>query len=309
MIWAAAVPLILGILQAGRRCSRWPVLAGFGVAPQQRDPVLLETEALRRMPANVFGVLMSLELALAAPAGFLILSQSLGARELWRSRSSSRRASRRAAAPRSPPPPRPRRLSCCAAAPGRHTGRGVRFQPVNFLTVLRILLVPCFVVALLGAGRGERRWPPRSSGSFSDGRDRRLIDISRADHDVRQAHGSGRGQAARDRRALSLVLARPARGAGRDGDHRARVRCHRRAAPGARGVVIAANWGKAKTPVQMLTIFLFHPSSTLRRPGSTSCSRDGGRHRDQRDRLLSSMRVAAGEAEAPRRAPRRGPAA
>ena len=34
------------------------------------------------MPANVFGVLMSLEPAVAALAGFLVLSQSLGAREL-----------------------------------------------------------------------------------------------------------------------------------------------------------------------------------------------------------------------------------
>ena len=34
------------------------------------------------MPANVFGVLMSLEPAVAALAGFLVLGQDLGAREL-----------------------------------------------------------------------------------------------------------------------------------------------------------------------------------------------------------------------------------
>ncbi len=49
-------------------------------------PYSLETEALRRMPARVFGVLMSLEPALAALAGFLVLSQGLGAREHRRDR-------------------------------------------------------------------------------------------------------------------------------------------------------------------------------------------------------------------------------
>ncbi len=84
LIWAAAVPLIPGILQAGSALlSPGLLLAGLGVALLSSViPYSLETEALRRMPANVFGVLMSLEPALAALAGFLILSQSLGAREL-----------------------------------------------------------------------------------------------------------------------------------------------------------------------------------------------------------------------------------
>jgi inner membrane transporter RhtA len=42
----------------------------------------LETEALRRLPTHVFGVLMSLEPAVAALAGFLVLGQSLGALDL-----------------------------------------------------------------------------------------------------------------------------------------------------------------------------------------------------------------------------------
>jgi inner membrane transporter RhtA len=40
-------------------------------------PYSLEIEALRRMPARLFGVLMSLEPAVAALAGFLVLDQSL----------------------------------------------------------------------------------------------------------------------------------------------------------------------------------------------------------------------------------------
>ena len=42
----------------------------------------LELSALRRIPTRVFGVLMSLEPAAAAVAGFVVLDQSLGAREV-----------------------------------------------------------------------------------------------------------------------------------------------------------------------------------------------------------------------------------
>jgi inner membrane transporter RhtA len=45
-------------------------------------PYALELEALRRLPTRVFGVLMSLEPAVAAAVGFLALSQDLGAAEL-----------------------------------------------------------------------------------------------------------------------------------------------------------------------------------------------------------------------------------
>ena len=45
-------------------------------------PYTLELEALRRMPAGVFGVLMSLEPAAATLAGFLVLGEDLAAREL-----------------------------------------------------------------------------------------------------------------------------------------------------------------------------------------------------------------------------------
>lgn len=84
MVWAAAIPLVPGIVQAGADLLDPLLLAtGFGVALLSSViPYSLETEALRRMPANVFGVLMSLEPALATLAGFVVLSQSLGAREL-----------------------------------------------------------------------------------------------------------------------------------------------------------------------------------------------------------------------------------
>jgi inner membrane transporter RhtA len=45
-------------------------------------PYSLETEALRRLPANVFGVLMSIEPAIAAIAGWVILGQRLGTRDI-----------------------------------------------------------------------------------------------------------------------------------------------------------------------------------------------------------------------------------
>ncbi len=45
-------------------------------------PYSAELEALRRMPERVFGVLLSMEPAVAALAGWLLLEQGLGAREL-----------------------------------------------------------------------------------------------------------------------------------------------------------------------------------------------------------------------------------
>jgi inner membrane transporter RhtA len=45
-------------------------------------PYSLELEALRRLPSRVFGVLLSLDPAIAALAGFVILGQDLGGREI-----------------------------------------------------------------------------------------------------------------------------------------------------------------------------------------------------------------------------------
>ena len=84
MVAAALVPLIPGVAEAGTDLLQPGLLAlGLGVGLLSSViPYSLETEALRRMPANVFGVLMSLEPAVAALAGFLVLSQDLGAREI-----------------------------------------------------------------------------------------------------------------------------------------------------------------------------------------------------------------------------------
>ena len=57
--------------------------AGFGVAMlSSAIPYSLEIEALRRLPASVFGVLMSLEPAVGAAAGFVVLGEVLNARSI-----------------------------------------------------------------------------------------------------------------------------------------------------------------------------------------------------------------------------------
>ncbi|MDQ3864950.1 MAG: EamA family transporter [Actinomycetota bacterium] len=54
------------------------LLAGFGVAMlSSAIPYSLELEALRKLPARVFGVLMSLEPAVAALAGLVVLGERL----------------------------------------------------------------------------------------------------------------------------------------------------------------------------------------------------------------------------------------
>jgi len=59
------------------------LLAGVGLALLSAVvPYSLEIEALRRLPARVFGVLMSVEPAVAAIVGFVILGQQLGLRDL-----------------------------------------------------------------------------------------------------------------------------------------------------------------------------------------------------------------------------------
>jgi inner membrane transporter RhtA len=81
---AVLVPLIPGIAGAGSELLK-PQWLAIGCAVALLSSVLpysLETEALRRLPANVFGVLMSLEPGVAALAGFAVLGQDLRARDV-----------------------------------------------------------------------------------------------------------------------------------------------------------------------------------------------------------------------------------
>jgi inner membrane transporter RhtA len=84
MAVGAALVAPAGIAQAGSALLEPGLLASGAVVALASSviPYSLELEALRRIPARVFGVLMSLEPALAALAGFLVLGQALGATDL-----------------------------------------------------------------------------------------------------------------------------------------------------------------------------------------------------------------------------------
>ena len=83
MAVAALLFLPLGIADAGTRLlDPTTVGAGLGGRPALLGPALHpRTLALRRLPASTFAVLMSLEPAIAATAGFLLLGQTLSATE------------------------------------------------------------------------------------------------------------------------------------------------------------------------------------------------------------------------------------
>jgi inner membrane transporter RhtA len=84
MIVASAALLPLGIAQGGAGLLD-PVVLGVGLGVAMLSsaiPYSLELEALRRLPARVFGVLMSLEPGMATLAGFVVLGEVLGAREI-----------------------------------------------------------------------------------------------------------------------------------------------------------------------------------------------------------------------------------
>ena len=84
MLAAALVVTPVGVLRAGPRLLHfelWPlalVVAVFSSAL----PYSLEMHALRRLPARTFGILMSLEPALAALAGLVMLRERLTATQL-----------------------------------------------------------------------------------------------------------------------------------------------------------------------------------------------------------------------------------
>jgi inner membrane transporter RhtA len=84
MAVAAVLLLPVGIADGGDSLLEPGLIAlGMGVALlSSAIPYSLELEALRRMPARVFGVLMSLEPALATLAGLVVLGQVLAGREV-----------------------------------------------------------------------------------------------------------------------------------------------------------------------------------------------------------------------------------
>ncbi|MEW1613956.1 MULTISPECIES: EamA family transporter [unclassified Streptomyces] len=79
MVVAAVLSLPLGVLESGAKLTV-PSTVALGAAVAVLSSVLpytLELMALRRLPASTFAVMMSLEPAIAATAGFLILNQAL----------------------------------------------------------------------------------------------------------------------------------------------------------------------------------------------------------------------------------------
>jgi inner membrane transporter RhtA len=84
MVVASAILLPVGVADAGADLLvPWILAAAAAVAIlSSAIPYSLEMEALRRMPAGVFGVLMSLEPAAGALVGLVVLSEGLAAREV-----------------------------------------------------------------------------------------------------------------------------------------------------------------------------------------------------------------------------------
>ncbi len=84
MAVGALIVLPAGVIQANGALVE-PNLLGSALVVALLSSVLpysLELEALRRLPASVFGVLMSLDPAVAALVGFVALDQDLGVREV-----------------------------------------------------------------------------------------------------------------------------------------------------------------------------------------------------------------------------------
>ncbi len=81
---ATVVIAPLGISSGGAALlSPRVILTGIGIAILSSViPFSLEMEALRRLPSRVFGVLMSIEPAVATLIGFLVLREAIGLREI-----------------------------------------------------------------------------------------------------------------------------------------------------------------------------------------------------------------------------------
>ncbi|MBH5333418.1 EamA family transporter [Streptomyces pactum] len=79
MAVAALMAVPFGVAESGTALLQpWVLLAGLGVALLSSViPYSLDLEALRRIPPRVFGILMSLEPAMAALIGLVVLQESL----------------------------------------------------------------------------------------------------------------------------------------------------------------------------------------------------------------------------------------
>ena len=79
MAVAALVAVPFGVADSGTALIQpWVLVAGFGVAPLSSViPYTLDLEALRKIPPRVFGILMSLEPAMAVLIGLVVLQESL----------------------------------------------------------------------------------------------------------------------------------------------------------------------------------------------------------------------------------------
>jgi inner membrane transporter RhtA len=83
MAVAALVAVPFGVAESGTALIRpWVLVAGLGVALLSSViPYTVDLEALRKMPPRVFGILMSLEPAMAALIGLIVLQEALHWRE------------------------------------------------------------------------------------------------------------------------------------------------------------------------------------------------------------------------------------
>ncbi len=79
MAVAAVVAVPIGVADSGTALIQpWVLIAGLGVALLSSVvPYTVDLEALRKIPPRVFGILMSLEPAMAALIGLIVLQESL----------------------------------------------------------------------------------------------------------------------------------------------------------------------------------------------------------------------------------------
>jgi inner membrane transporter RhtA len=84
MAVGAVIVLPAGVIQADGALAQPGMLVSALVVALASSvlPYSLELEALRRLPESVFGVLMSLDPAIAALVGFVALGQELGPRDV-----------------------------------------------------------------------------------------------------------------------------------------------------------------------------------------------------------------------------------